>query len=313
MESRHRPVWKFLTVLPLLVLLNACTNSKLIMGPLYNQLDNRMRSEFNKLGDFNETQKDAFEQMVGTFHVWHRQSEMPQYAGLIIEMADAIATADKTQADDVKKWMESAENFSRSARECHPVNFSFDLMNSLTDKQITFIEERFKRERTKNREKYEARTPDERVERRLNNIEKWAGRIDLDISASQRSLLRQTLTKQTSLRKEYYELSDEWNSQLFTLVRNQEASNYNVLLSAHLTKLWSLLESTYPAQWHKNRELWQETAFKLIQSLSPEQRSNVGQWLSKMGNTVLAISRDEPSFEVGNDVSVGCLVEEAKS
>ncbi len=309
----HRPVWKLLTLLPMLVLLNACTNSKLVIGPLYNQLDNQMRKEFNKLGDFNAAQKDAFEQAVGTFHVWHRQSEMPQYAALTNEIAAAIATADNTQASDVQMWVESAESFSRSARECHPINFSFDLMKSMTDKQITFVEERFKRERTKNREKYEARTPDERVERRLNKIGKWAGRIDLDISANQRSLLRQTLVQQTSLRKEYYELSDEWNRQLFTIARNQEASNYDAALNAHLIKLWTLLETTHPVQWRKNRELWQGTAFKFIQSLSAEQRSNVAPWLSKMADTILAISKDTPSFVVGNDASVGCLSEEAKS
>lgn len=311
--SHRRPAWLVLLLLPLLLLLNACTNSKLIIGPLYNQLDNQMRKEFNKLGDFSKDQKQAFEATVGTFHVWHRQSEMPHYAALMNEVATSITTAGNTQASDVKTWMESAEAFSRSARECHPVNFSFDLMKSLTDDQITFIEERFKRERTKNRKKYESRTRKQRVERRLNNIGKWASRIDLDISANQRSLLRQTLVKQVSLRKEYYELSDEWNQQMFALARNQEASNYDEAMTVHLAKLWSLLETAHPEQWRKNRELWQGTALKFIQSLSSEQRNNVAPWINKMGATVLAISKDKPSFKVGNDTSVGCLLDDTNS
>lgn len=313
MGFRRQRVVKVLILLPLLALLSACTNSKLIIGPLYNQLDNQMRKEFNKLGDFNDTQTQAFETAVGTFHVWHRQSEMPQYAALIKEIVASVSTAGRSQAADVKTWMENAELFSRSARECHPVNFSFDLMKSLTDKQITFIEERFKRERTKNREKYNARTPEQRIERRLNRMGKWAGRIDLEISANQRSLLRQTLVQQTSLRKEYYQLSDEWNLQLFKLARNQESDNYDAEMSAHLAKLWSLLETEHPEQWRKNRELWQETAFKFMQSLSADQRSSVTQWLSKMGDTILAISNDTPSFKVTNDTSVGCLVDDANS
>lgn len=309
----HYSALKTLFLLPLLLLLTACTNSKLIIGPLYNQLDNQMRNEFNKLGDFNEEQKQAFEAAVGTFHVWHRQSEMPQYASLIKELSTAIATPENIKPADVKRWMETAEAHSRSARECYPVNFSFDLMKSLTDKQIDFIERRFKSERAKNRERYASRTRNERIERRLNNIGKWSSRIGVDISASQRSLFRKTLVKQTSLRNEYYELSDQWNKELFALARNQEASDYDARMSAHLAKLWSLLESAYPEQWRKNRELWQSAAFEFIQSMSQEQRSTASSWLSKMGDTVLAISKDTPSFTVVNDESIGCLVEEANS
>ena len=300
-------------LLPMLVLLCSCTNSKLIVGPLYNQLDNQMRDEFQKLGDFNEEQNQAFEAAVGTFHVWHRQSEMPQYASLIKELAASIATTDATRPSDVKHWVDTAETFSRSARECHPVNFSLDLMKSLTDKQINFIEQRFKRERTKNREKYASRTPEQRIDRRLNSIGKWAGRIGIELSANQRAALRQSLVKQISMRQEYYELSDEWNKQLFILARNQQAPDYDALMRNHLSKLWSLLETAYPEQWQKNRELWQTTAFEFIQSLTPEQRENASQWLSKMGDTVLAISKDEPSFKAGGDSSVGCLVEDTKS
>jgi len=313
MGSCRQLIWKTLIFVPVLALLSACTNSKLIIGPLYNQLDNQMRNEFNKLGDFNEAQKQAFEAAVGTFHVWHRQSELPQYAALIKEMAAALSTSDGTQPADVKRWMESAEVFSRSARECYPVNFSLDLMRSLTDEQITFIEQRFERERTKNREKYQSRTPEQRVERRLKAIAKWAGRIDLDISASQRSLLRQALIRQTSLRKEYYQLSEEWKRQLFVLARRQDAGNYDVAMSNHLNKLWTLLETAHPEQWRKNRQLWQDTAYQFILSLSAEQRNHVSQWLDKMGDTVLAISSDTPSFKVGNDASIGCLVEDANS
>jgi len=313
MAYHPHSAFKALILLPLLLLLTACTNSKLIIGPLYNQLDNQMRDEFNKLGDFNEEQKQAFEAAVGTFHVWHRQSEMPQYASLIKDLSAAIATPGNTSPADVKRWIETAEMHSRSARECYPVNFSFELMKSLTDKQIDFIERRFKSERAKNRERYASRTRDERIERRLNNIGKWAGRIGVAISANQRSLFRKTMVKQTSLRNEYYELSDQWNKELFALARNRQADNFDAAMRAHLAKLWSLLETAHPEQWRKNRELWQSAAFEFVQSMSEEQRSTASRWLSKMGDTVLAISKDSPSFKVVNDKSIGCLVEEANS
>ena len=70
---------KMLTTITLILLIQSCTNSKLIISPLYNRLDDRMRSKFNEIGDFNDEQTEAFAQRVGTFHVWHRQSEYRMY------------------------------------------------------------------------------------------------------------------------------------------------------------------------------------------------------------------------------------------
>jgi len=308
-EGSSRQWLQIATLVLASVFVTGCTNSKLIMGPLYNQLDNQIRSEFEKLGDFNATQTAAFEEAVGTFHVWHRQSEMPQYATLIDELAKSIARDGATSPDDIKRWSETAEKHSLLARQCYPANFLFGTVQTLTDEQINFIERRFKNERRKNREKYGEQTQQERIERRLKNIEKWAGCIGLDFTASQRATIRTSLTQQVSLRKEYYQLSEQWNRELFVLARDQEAANYSEQLTAHVEKLWTLLEREHPEQWQKNRDIWQASAFKLISSMSEQQRSGTSRWLAKMSKTVKAISKDKPSFQVGTDPAVGCLVD----
>lgn len=290
-----------------LIFLQGCTNSKMIIGPLYNQLDNQMRKEFNKLADFNEAQTAAFEQTLGTFHVWHRQAELPQYAALMQEVANSIKTPGTT-AEQIRSWSEAVEGHSRTARECHPVNFSFDLMKTLTDDQLDFIERRFARQQAKNKARYESRSAEDRVIFRLNRLQKWAGRIDLEFNASQRAMIRSALTRQVSLRSEYYRLSADWNKQLFTLARDQQNPAYDSLMSTHLDRLWSLLESAYPEQWRQNREMWQEVAHRFVSSMTTEQRRNSSRWIAKMGRTLSAISKDKPSFTPGSDPSIGCLV-----
>lgn len=290
------------------LLLTACTNSKLIISPLYNRLDDQMRSEFNKLGEFNQTQNDAFEQAVGTFHVWHRQVEMPKYADLLQEIAASIATSGATERDDVARWADTAERYSRHVRECHPVNYLFDMVQSLSDEQIDFIEKRFRSERKKNRERHASQTHEERIERRLKNIVKWLGRVGLDLTIAQRRIVREGLTQQVSLRDEYYELSNKWNRDLFTLARNQENPNYDEALAKHMSKLWTLLEDTHPQEWHSIRTLWRNTVYTLVGTFSKGQRAAISRWLNTMGQTVRAISKDTPSFKAGNDPAVGCQV-----
>lgn len=304
-ESR---LLKFLALTLTVILLTGCTNSKLIIGPLYNRLDDQMRNEFNKLGNFNETQNSAFEQAVGTFHVWHRQEEMPKYADLFQEVADSISISGATDRKDIKRWAGDAEDYSRNVRECHPVNYLFDLIRSLDDQQINSIEKRFDSERRKNRERYGKQTREERIERRLKNIVKWAGRIGLDFSTAQRKIIKDGLTRQVSLRKEYYSLSNEWNSRLFVLARNQGSPAYDEALSNHIAQLWTLLEDSHPREWESIRALWRNTIYTLIGTFSKEQRDSTSRWLSKMGRTVRAIANDTPSFRMGSDPTVGCLV-----
>ena len=301
--------WRTILVLLAVTVLGACTNSKLVIGPLYNRLDDQMRKEFNKLGDFNAEQKAAFEATVGSFHVWHRQNELPKYATLLRTVAGSIARADQTSREDIAAWFETAESHTQAIRQCHPVNYSFDLMRSLDDEQITFIENRFKRERAKNLARYKKRTPMERAERRLNRIDKWARRVGLELTANQRAMLRTSLGKQISMRPQYYELSDEWNRQFFNIGRDQDSASYDAKMTAHLLKLWSLLETAHPEQWAANRALWRNFALRFVNSMTPEQRAHANQWMKKMANTLDAISNDEPSFKSTNDPGLGCLIE----
>jgi hypothetical protein len=289
-------------------MLASCTNSKLIVGPLYNQLDDKILSEINKLGDFNAQQSAALGQAVGTFHVWHRQSELPRYAALLQEIASSITDPMRTTETDVERWIQTAEDFSRSARECYPVNFMTGTLQTLTDEQIDTIEMRFTNERRKDRERHASRTEQERLAFRLENLEKWAGRMDLQMTQAQRDALRDSLSRQISLREQSRALSDAWYQQLFELARHQEAADYETRMQAHLGKMWTKLETAYPDEWRANRRLWQETLQVFIQSLDEQQRRNVSQWASKMGTTLQAISSDAPSFTPGTDARVGCLV-----
>lgn len=292
----------------LLLILSGCTNSKLVIGPLYNRLDNQMRDEFHKLAKWNEDQISHFEARVGTFHVWHRQEELPKYAALINTIQASIRDRGTTTADDVRNWVDTAETYSRNARVCHPVNFSYDLMQSLTDEQINFIEKRFKSERKKNFTKYLDSTPEERRQRRLDNVVKWAGRIGLDFNNTQKKMLAEALAQQISLRRQYYALVDNWSRDLFIIARKQDAPDYEEKMQIQMNKLWSLMENAHNTEWQANREMWRNFGFRFVQSLSHDQRIQASTWLDKMGSTISGISKDNPSFEVSNNPAHGCMV-----
>ena len=301
-------ILRVVTVLLLLLIMSGCTNSKLVIGPLYNRLDNQMRDEFHKLAKWNEEQINQFEPAVGTFHVWHRQEELPKYAALLNTIQSSVRERNATTAADVNNWIDTAEQYSRNARLCHPVNFSYDLMQTLTDKQVDFIEKRFANERKKNFTRYLKFTPEERRERRVKNVVKWAGRVGLDFNKTQKKMLTQAMTRQISLRRQYYALVDVWAKDLFVIARNQQAPDYKQKMKTQVNKLWSLLEEAHHKEWQANRVNWREFGLEFVKSLHYDQRIHASNWLRKMSKTLNGIAKDKPSFKVGNDPKIGCMV-----
>lgn len=299
-------------VLLVILFIQGCTNSKFIIGPLYNRIDDKMREELNEMGEFTEEQRAAFEATVGTFHVWHRQSELPQYAELMRDIAASVKASDTT-ADDIQRWMDTAEMHTRSTRQCLPVNFLASAIQTLSDEQIEAIQTHVDRERAENRQRYASRTPEERVKRRIRNTVKWTNRLGIGLTPTQRAMFLSTYKRQISLRKEYFALSDQWNRDAFDLIRNRDNPEYTTDFMAHLGELWQLLESAHPDEWQANRDLWKQTALRYVTSLTDEQRGVISPWLSKMATTLVRVSQDKPSFKVSNDPSLGCLVENDKT
>ena len=288
----------------------ACGNSKLILGPLYNRLDNQIRNEFNKLGDFTDEQSSDFEQRLQTYHLWHRRQQLPRYAALLDEMVATVGQEGQTTEVDIRRWFASVEGFSISARSCHPVNYSFEFMKSLTDDQVNFIEARFANQQKKNQERYNSRTREERLKRRHANILKWSGRIGFQFTSEQKAMLKDTFEKQISLRKQYWVLSAQWNKDFFTLARKQQLLDYDPRMQKQLNKLWNLLEDNETENWSANRQLWNTFFNDFVNSMTNTQRSWVNSWVSKLARTLRDMSDDSVRFENTRgeiDPSLGCV------
>ena len=273
--------FKTVMALPLLLLLAACSNSVLLLGPLYNQIDNRISDGILGLASFDELQAKVIRQRVQQFHHWHRRDQLPRYAALITDIATALDAGNTITAEQTQSWLDRSEALTRQFRECHPINFSTDIIRSLSAQQISQIKETIQTRRQNRRERYAQSSRDERLERRYTNAVKWAGRAGFDFNSSQKALLRTTLSQQTSLRKQYFALSDQWLNDYFAIIRNQRSADLDTRIATQLDKLWQLLESAHPEEWKKNRALWSDFTYQLIQRSDAEQKRSTSKWLKK--------------------------------
>ena len=291
----------------LLLVLSGCTNTKIVLSFVYNRLDNQIRGEFNKLGKFDKSQKAEFEKRLQTFHYWHRRVELPRYVGLVSEIRNKTATPGNTTAADIHRWFETIEAGTEELLSCYPAHFSTDLLRTLDNNQINFIERRFANEQRKNIKKHNSKTREERMNRRLKDVIKWSGRIGFDLTKQQKDMLLKAMYDTVSMHKEYYALTGRWNKQFFATLRNKKAANYETQLKKQMATSYKLVDMHHPQKVEMNRVSWRKFVVNFEKSLTDSQRIWIKSYFGKLAGNLSLIAKDKVSFKPHNDAALGCL------
>ncbi len=296
-----------LLTLATLLLISGCLNNRFVLSALYNRADNQIRNEFNKLGQFQDWQKQAFEQRLQTFHYWHRRQEMPVYAALLRDIQSKVTEKGNTTLQHTTNWLNAIEDATERAQRCYPANFSIDLIKSLTPVQIDFIERRFAREQRKNRARYESKTREQRMQERLKTAESGMGHFGFELTRKQKRIVLRTLFNTRSLHDEYYQIIVPWNKKLFSIARHSNKAGFENDLRGHLAAVFSQLEERHPDTFAFNRKLWRNFALEFVQSLTWEQREWLKPFLGKLARNIDIIASSDVSFKPHNDAKLGCL------
>lgn len=287
----------------------ACTNSKLFVGAFYDRADNRVLKAVKEWTLLTDEQEDEVRAYIGTFHTWHRRTQLPLYAELIRDFTSTLSTHDQATPADFDRFFETLRGHVAAVRECHPAHFAVPFGKSLSEAQIAHAEQAWIEERDEDRERFGSRTEEQRISRRLDRTKLWLGRLGFELKARQISLIEQTLRKQKRLGPEFREVLDGWYEELFIIARNSDAADYEQRLSQHVSDWFGIAERDFPEIWHHNRTLWRNFAVEFEKTLSKLQRRNARAWLNKFARTLDAIARDTPDWLPADDPAYGCIVD----
>jgi len=293
-------------IAPLLVV--ACTNSKFLVGVFYDRADDKAIEAADEWVGFTPAQREQFEAYVGTLHTWHRREELPRYAALMREVTAGLSTWDQATPEDFTRWFNAARMRIEALRACHPARYATPLIRTLSDAQIDRIERTWREKRAENIAEAGDETRRQRIARRVQTIDKWAGRLGVDLEQDQRDLLSEAFTEQISMRDRYRALSDDWNERLFRIVRDRDAADYQARIDAHVSDWFGMIEKAHPEDWATNRELMRDSAVRFEKTLSRQQRRDARRWMNKMADSLDAIARDTPDWLPADDPAYGCTV-----
>ena len=157
------------------LLLAGCSGAKVV----YEQLDVLLPWYFRDYVDLDTGQRRQLEQAVDSLLVWHRESEIGRYAAFLRELErDAAAPLglDRLRAARLELdafWDDVAQRLAPEAAA---------LLSTLSDEQVDALFARMARDDAKLAREAQARSQEERVERReralRRQLERWVGGLD---------------------------------------------------------------------------------------------------------------------------------------
>lgn len=303
-----------LAVLLPVVLLAACTNSRLVLRPLYNSLDNRIETTMLKYGEFSEQQSADISVLIDHFHVWHRQTQLSHYAALASTVADRLSLDEPITADMVSFWSRSIQEHGDTVGRCNPMYLSQDIIASLDDKQVADLQ--------KNREEilfsrrqddsvdFEGGSAGESIEheddptvarekRRARNakrIRRYVELAGLEVTESQFDDYKKTLSQRKFPDTRFRVILREWDQKFFELMQHRNEADWPQILREYVDARRRAFSARWDDYRPHNTQLWEDYAVRTFNGLSPEQRTFVGNWLSKLAATLSSLAADQPSY-----------------
>ena len=314
----------FIAVFLPLCLLVACTNSRLVLRPLYNSLDDRIQKSLLGYTDFSSQQSEEVSALIDHFHVWHRQTQLPHYAALASTVADRLSLDEPITAKSVAGWSQSLRVYSDTIGRCNPMYVSDAILAELSDAQVAEIQVSRKEiliERRRDdtvdfeggsagEDLQEEIAPGTRREQRqaknAARLRRYVELAGLEVTDSQFADYKQTLAKQQYPQTRFREILGEWDERFFTLLQRRQESEWPDVLREYVDARRTAFSDRRTRVRAHNTALWEDYAVRTFNDLSPEQRTFVSNWLTKLSKTILSLAADAPSYTAAKAEDYEC-------
>ncbi|MEM6985350.1 MAG: DUF6279 family lipoprotein [Pseudomonadota bacterium] len=280
-------VRRVLLAIGLVLTLVGCTNSKLLLSPLYNSLDNRIEKRVRAVVTLTREQNASVKTISDDFHLWHRWYELPRYAKLLADISKHLADNSATQ-ETVDGWFESATEARNRLFLCSPTAESAEVMASLTDTQVDQINE----ELQSLDDDDDAFDDDDRGTEPHLRVRRYLSLMGFRMQPDQLDRLKAMFEATRAVRSEgpdWRTVRDEWNQRFVSLLEARNAPDFERQLHTYLEQRNDAFGSL---RRERVRAMWREYTYKEIQLLSDSQRRHASRWLGKLSRTLSSMSRD---------------------
>ncbi len=143
--------------------------------------------------DFTQSQQSALNPALSRLHDWHRQNQLPLYIATLKDLQSSVSKVQISAGEVCEKTDNIKSLFGELQLESIPI--IVDIAPLLSDKQLQYFQTKLDKRAQKWKSEWWQDTPAAQIEMRLDKIESFAEKLYGDLSESQQSLLKQSLTK----------------------------------------------------------------------------------------------------------------------
>lgn len=298
--------WLSITLLSLTCL--ACTNSKLVLRPLYNSIDNRMEKRFLEYTSFDEQQTENIQDLADHFHVWHRQTQLEYYNRLLSIFADRLNDTKSVNEEDVASWGQSLRSFVTNIGACNPMYSASDILASLSDQQIQEIRttrQTARESRRARRDKVERDLEDlfdedeireQSIDERIKRVTRYLRFINFSLNKAQLDDLRETMGSTIRPETSFRQIRDNLDAEFYTLLDKRSDPDFRAQLTSYLDRRQQIFFDWREESFTHNTKVWEAYALRTIRSLNSGQRDVAKSYLTGLASTVRALASDPPSY-----------------
>ena len=259
-------------VLAIVVVMASCAPNDLSIRLAYSRLDNVLYERLSSYADFDEDQLAWIEAESREYQLWHRQTELPEYADFFARVATMVESGELLTTNDVDVLLVELESFSSRGYRHSPFANSTAFLKQISDQQVLDIARYFENKNTEwlqHLQKHDnALGNDERIDRLQSTLD----RIDLSLNLEQRQILDSGFDQYIGRREDRITAWKNWQRQFLAILEDRSSENFSVLMPAHLDAYRRQMKVQYPERSEKNRQIAVQTVTDLLNSLDKTQR-----------------------------------------
>lgn len=220
---------------------------------------------------------------------WHHQSELPRWREWLSTLRSDIAERHITP----ERYDEHMTQMSVLLRQSSAsvINDSVELMQQLNDQQVEHLLKRLREDAAEAQEEAlemsEEEYREERVEKTVDNLQKWFGRLD----SAQIQLVQTYVDQSPDLRMEMIESRARWATYINETLQNRaNQEQLTVAVERMLTQPESLRTAEYHALWQQQGLRRREMLHLIYQSATERQREHLleelDNWIEDLGDLI---------------------------
>ncbi|MGL6160610.1 DUF6279 family lipoprotein [Microbulbifer sp.] len=277
-------ILRLLPATTLLLLLASCSSVQLA----YNHMDRWIRWQLDDYVDLKGPQKQQLAAALDSFHHWHRQTQLPDYADYLEQLADRVQQSQFTSAQLQAVEKQVGDFWDTASARFYDI--LLPLAATLDSGQIDELEENLQEKREESLEKWRE-SPEKIQRRRLKQIRKHSRRWLGKLSGEQEALIAEWVAQAAYnplLRDRQRQL---WQARVIELLRRKPEGYLQQLrdLMVNPGQLWS--EEYRRMQDQRHRQI-RSLSEQILATITPEQRLHLEAALRSHAGDFRSLSRE---------------------